>query len=144
MNLYRGTRGASGVTVTVQAPATEAVPLELRLDLINHSPDGFEWGYHGSGPSQLALAILARELGDDQAAMALHQEFKARVVAMLPEREWELTGDEVRGHAQALREVVERALAESVPPTISYVKEKDHADRPGPMAPLDPDFEVKP
>jgi hypothetical protein len=24
----------------------------------NHSPDGFEWGYGGSGPAQLALAIL--------------------------------------------------------------------------------------
>ena len=24
----------------------------------NHSPDGFNWGYAGSGPAQLALAIL--------------------------------------------------------------------------------------
>jgi hypothetical protein len=23
----------------------------------NHSPDGFNWGYGGSGPAQLALAI---------------------------------------------------------------------------------------
>lgn len=26
--------------------------------IINHSPDGFNWGYGGSGPAQLALAIL--------------------------------------------------------------------------------------
>src|SRR5204863_5783137 len=26
--------------------------------VINHSPDGFAWGYGGSGPAQLALAIL--------------------------------------------------------------------------------------
>ncbi len=25
-----------------------------------HSPNGFSWGYSGSGPSQLALAILLR------------------------------------------------------------------------------------
>jgi len=27
-----------------------------RSDLRNHSPNGFEWGYSGSGPAQLALA----------------------------------------------------------------------------------------
>jgi hypothetical protein len=26
---------------------------------VKHSPDGFEWGYAGSGPSDLSLAILA-------------------------------------------------------------------------------------
>lgn len=25
---------------------------------VNHSPDGFQWGYLGSGPAQLAFAIL--------------------------------------------------------------------------------------
>jgi hypothetical protein len=33
--------------------------LPLRLDLRNHSPTGFAWGYGGSGPSQLSLAILS-------------------------------------------------------------------------------------
>jgi hypothetical protein len=33
--------------------------LPLRLDLANHSPTGFAWGYGGSGPAQLALAIIA-------------------------------------------------------------------------------------
>ena len=33
-------------------------PLDPRYDLRNHSPTGFAWGYGGSGPSQLALAIL--------------------------------------------------------------------------------------
>ena len=26
--------------------------------IVNHSPDGFQWGYPGSGPAQLALALL--------------------------------------------------------------------------------------
>ena len=55
--------------------------LNPRLDLWNHSPDGFEFGYSGSGPAQLALALLADALGDDRFAVALHQDFKFRVVA---------------------------------------------------------------
>jgi hypothetical protein len=32
-------------------------PLPMRLDLWNHSPTGFEFGYGGSGPAQLALIL---------------------------------------------------------------------------------------
>lgn len=56
-------------------------PLALRLDLDNHSPDGFAWGYNGSGPAQLALALLADALRDDNLALAIHQRFKSTVVA---------------------------------------------------------------
>ena len=38
--------------------------LEPRLDLRNHSPTGFSWGYLGSGCAQLALALLVDVLGD--------------------------------------------------------------------------------
>ena len=31
---------------------------EPSQELWNHSPDGFNWGYGGSGPAQLALALL--------------------------------------------------------------------------------------
>ena len=27
---------------------------------VNHSPDGFNWGYLGAGPTQLALAVCMR------------------------------------------------------------------------------------
>jgi hypothetical protein len=40
-------------------------PLPPRLDLFNHSPAGFDWGYGGSGPAQLALAMLADALVHD-------------------------------------------------------------------------------
>jgi uncharacterized protein (DUF2249 family) len=40
-------------------------PLPIRYDLRNHSPDGGEWGYHGSGPAQLSLALLAGTTDDD-------------------------------------------------------------------------------
>lgn len=57
--------------------------LPLRLDLRRHSPDGFEWGYAGSGPAQLALAILAHHLGDDAEALRLYQDFKTLAIAHL-------------------------------------------------------------
>jgi hypothetical protein len=47
-------------------------PLPMRLDLWNHSPTGFEFGYGGSGPAQLALAILADCCGDEL-AVTYHQ-----------------------------------------------------------------------
>jgi Family of unknown function (DUF6166) len=57
--------------------------LPSRCDLRNHSPTGFSWGYGGSGPSQLALAILADFTGDDELALELYQAFKWDVIAKL-------------------------------------------------------------
>ena len=53
---------------------------EHSLTLFNHSPDGFNWGYTGSGPAQLALAILS-DCMDDEVAIRLYQKFKREVVA---------------------------------------------------------------
>ena len=47
------------------------------LDLYNHSPDGFAWGYPGSGPAQLALAILLEKTADKAFSLAAHQVFKS-------------------------------------------------------------------
>jgi hypothetical protein len=94
---YRGRRTADGVVVTV-----DGSPLNPRHDLYNHSPDGFEWGYSGSGPAQLALAILADHLGNGALAVAHHQEFKFRVVAGFSEQEWVLTTDDVSQALQAI------------------------------------------
>ena len=49
----------------------------------NHSPDGFNWGYHGSGPAQLALAICLLELPPAE-AQEVYQDFKRGVIAELP------------------------------------------------------------
>ena len=53
----------------------------------NHSPDGFNWGYEGSGPAQLALAVLLEFLSQLK-AVELHQEFKREVVASLPQEDF--------------------------------------------------------
>ena len=62
--------------------------LRLRHDLANHSPGGAEWGYGGSGPAQLALAVLADALDDDELAVDLHQDYKQDVVAGLASPCW--------------------------------------------------------
>lgn len=61
----------------------------------NHSPDGFQWGYGGSGPAQLALAILLDVTGDEALSVRLHQDFKRDKIAQL-EDSFVLTEDEVR------------------------------------------------
>jgi len=62
-------------------------PLDPRNDLWDHSPDGFEWGYGGSGPTQLALGVLAHHLdpNEGERAIALRMAFKFSIVNRLPE-----------------------------------------------------------
>lgn len=59
-----------------------STPLDPRLDIANHSPDGFNWGYAGSGPAQLALALLADAVGDEIALRCYH-DLKTDVIAYL-------------------------------------------------------------
>ena len=47
----------------------------------NHSPDGFAWGYGGSGPAQLALAIMLEVKGEAFG----YQDFKWKEIANLPQ-----------------------------------------------------------
>jgi len=92
---YRGTARNSAVTVGVDGHPVR--PLDYRLDLINHSPTGFAWGYEGSGPAQLALALCAEALDSDDHALQIYQEFKRRVVAGLPQGEdWIISDTVVR------------------------------------------------
>ena len=90
------------------------VVLNPRNDLFNHSPDGFAWGYSGSGPSQLALALLAdyfswgcetkeEAKAADTMALRLYQPFKTAVIAPLDQDSgWVLTVDDIkRGIAAA-------------------------------------------
>lgn len=73
--------GKRGVTQIVVVEGDQRHLLKPRFDLRRHSPDGFEWGYGGSGPAQAALAILCDYTGDDQLALRWYQEFKAGVLA---------------------------------------------------------------
>ncbi|MGH7866172.1 MAG: DUF6166 domain-containing protein [Candidatus Dormibacteraceae bacterium] len=98
MKRYQGVRTGSAVDVTV-----DGRHLNPRLDLWNHSPTGFEWGYNGSGPAQLAIALLADCLGDDEAALRWYQDYKGEIVVCLPHRGWALTEEEIQRAVASLR-----------------------------------------
>jgi hypothetical protein len=74
--------------------------------LCNHSPDGFEWGYHGSGPAQLALAILLdairrgpspwEEKMAERVVLQSYQAFKSHVICRFPKEGFRLPLSVVR------------------------------------------------
>lgn len=79
IKVYRGVRTPSGCTVLVETGSrTYTLP-----HLVLHSPTGYEWGYGGSGPADLALSILADATGNIAYAEAMHQKFKWDVIARL-------------------------------------------------------------
>lgn len=66
--VYRGRRDPAapvGEECTVRVDGGE--PLDFRYGFLSASPPGFEWSYGGSGPAQLAIAILTHA-HDDQVA----------------------------------------------------------------------------
>lgn len=99
MKRYQGSRCNGEALVEVNGAC-----LDPRLDLRNHSPSGFEWGYAGSGPAQLALAILADHLGDGSKALSLYQDFKFAVIARLPREGWTLTSEQIQQAVESLRQ----------------------------------------
>jgi len=99
MKTYCGEGTVDGCAVVLK-DAGGSRELDPRCDLRNHSPAGFEWGYGGSGPAQLALALAADVLGDDEAALGVYQRLKFRVVGRLPADGWTLFESEL---ADAIR-----------------------------------------
>ena len=93
---YRGEVVGERRVVLVSLPNGRSYPLPPRNELANHSPTGLNWGYGGSGPAQLSLAILADAYGDNDLALQHYQNFKWAVVARLPQdRNWVLSQGEV-------------------------------------------------
>ena len=92
MKVYTGENtGAGGQVIIVKEVSllqsgsgttkSYELPLKPSLKLFNHSPDGFQWGYQGSGCAQLALAILLDLTGDKESSVRIHQEFKRHFIA---------------------------------------------------------------
>lgn len=63
----------------------------------DHSPTGFEWGYGGSGPSQLALALLLDATGGDRdLSTRCYHWFKWATVSGWGDT-WRITAGEIHG-----------------------------------------------
>lgn len=50
----------------VSAAVEDGKKLTPLLHIVKHSPTGFEYGYGGSGPSDLALSILVNYFGESK------------------------------------------------------------------------------
>ena len=75
------------------------------LKVYNHSPSGFSWGYGGSGPAQLALALLLEGGASDREANRFHQQFKQETIAILPSQtRFLLSGESVLDWLHSQRE----------------------------------------
>jgi len=92
MKTYKGIRVSPfKVQVTADGQPLDPKPSQ---QIWNHSPDGFNWGYGGSGPSQLALAILLDYFNDPILARKYYQDFKWEIVSKLPDT-WEITSAQI-------------------------------------------------
>ena len=96
VKIYEGARTIDGIRVLV-----DGKPLNERTDIWLFSTSGFEWAYAGDAPRQLALALLANYLKDDDLALHLSESFMNAVVTNL-DNDWKLTGDEVAAVLESL------------------------------------------
>ena len=69
------------ILLTRDQDGTPRTNIEHRL--VYQSSDGFEWGYAGKGPAELALNILLC-FTDIHVAHKLHQQFKREVIVPMP------------------------------------------------------------
>ncbi len=108
-HIYRGVRTRTGDLVLV-----DGMPLDPRLDIRNHSPTGFSWGYSGSGPSQLALAIMVKEYGEETIHHPInYQDLKWAVVAGL-QGDWQFSSRELRDTVDCIRVEMENPRTHTV------------------------------
>lgn len=70
-----------------------------------HSPDGFNWGYGGSGPADTALSILTDCLSEREASI-LYQLFKWRFVAHW-DKEFRITEKVIKDWASEEKKKIE-------------------------------------
>lgn len=97
--IYRGVNfdSAGSGKVQVQKPSgTEILDTGVdNDDLPSHSPDGFQAGYNGSGPAQLAAALLY-DAFDAEIANEHYQQYKADVIAQIDTDTWLISEGEIK------------------------------------------------
>ena len=95
---YVGMR-VDGTPVVLNLTDHERLSPDRSLDLVRHSPAGFDWGYVGSSPAQLACALLLDYTDDETIAQQHYIQFRNKVISQLvcdgPANCWHLTGDDI-------------------------------------------------
>ncbi|MBM4445520.1 MAG: hypothetical protein FJ020_09530 [Chloroflexi bacterium] len=91
MTIYEGHCSDACYTVTKDEAVFPPVPSQM---LLGGCPIGFSWGYGGSGPAQLALALLYDVTRDKDVALRHYQRFKCDCVAGWGDH-WQITDEDV-------------------------------------------------
>ena len=82
MKIFRGRKSVVGCIVELTDEGyTTQLSLEKSLQVVDHAPDGFQWGYNGSRPAQLSAAILYEVTGNADLARQYYQISKHDFVA---------------------------------------------------------------
>ena len=129
---------------TVDAEALKPCDCRSLQIVTYHSPDGIEWGYPGSGPTDLALSILTDYFGETpelvlgalrslwsprSKAATLHQQFKDQFIANEQRDEWQIRADviEVWLASPSNRACLERLAEEDA--ELARIRELDEEER---------------
>lgn len=88
--VYTAIRGEGENIITV---SDEKGTRQLK-HIVYHSPAGMEWGYDGSGSSDLARSILA-DFAGIKVADIFYQEFKRDFIVKQPEKGFQISGQEI-------------------------------------------------
>jgi len=96
--IYKGQRGGRAATPIVSVQLHGALERLLHpgpSQFIAKHSQSFEWGYGGSGPAQLALALLLDFTRDRGTAERLYQGFKDAYVCGWPSAGFSISGAEI-------------------------------------------------
>ena len=103
MKTYSGDRTIDGVIVLV-----DQARLLPDLGGAIFSDTGFEWGYDGPGPRELAYVILVDHLGDTSRAKVLVPRFVEGCIAKL-DNEWSISSVDIEAVLKSPERTGQRA-----------------------------------
>lgn len=89
MKTYTGDRTIDGIVVEVSGK-----DLPTFEEVRRYGTGGFEWGYEGLAPSQLAFALLFDHFGDAEQAASLQERLMKSLIANLGNA-WEVTSKDL-------------------------------------------------
>ena len=97
LRIYKGYRIQNQIGGLVEVHDSEGNFEKLPVnESLYQGDDGFEWGYGGAGPRQLAFSLLYDVTQNSVLAARNAQDFKWDVLARIPmEDDWKLTTEEI-------------------------------------------------
>jgi len=111
----RGQSTGCRVYAETDEGAGRRVRLRHRTGPRSHSPTGFEWGYGGSGPAELARAIVKDACGIDEPIPSIYQKVKWKYITPIVGDTFTLDADEVRAFvAREMPDAIRLGIVEGV------------------------------